>query len=41
MLNNDRKRIVRHSLLPEHTADKRGNSLPLKSFVSFVVRDLG
>jgi hypothetical protein len=41
MLNNDRKRIVKYSLLPELTADKRGNPLPVKSFVSFVVRNLG
>jgi hypothetical protein len=36
MLNNDRKRIVRHRLLPENTTDKQGNPLSLKSFVTFV-----
>ncbi len=36
MLNNDRKRIVRHRLLPENTVGKRGNPLSLKSFVTFV-----
>jgi len=44
MLNNDRKRIVRHELLPENRADKQGNPLSLKSFVTFVpfaVRNLG
>jgi hypothetical protein len=36
MINNDRKRIVRHKLLPQNTADKRENPLSLKSFVTFV-----
>jgi len=36
MLSHDRKRSVMHRLLPENTADKRGNSLTLKSFVTFV-----
>ena len=44
MLNNDRKRIVRHTLLPDNTTDRQGNPLSLKSFVTFepfVVRNSG
>jgi hypothetical protein len=36
MVSNDRNRIVTHRLLDENTADKRGNPLSLKSFVTFV-----
>ena len=36
MLNNDRKSIVKHRLLPENTADIRGDPLSMKSFVTFV-----
>jgi hypothetical protein len=42
MLSHDRKRSVRHRLLAENTADKRGNPLSLKSIVilvPFVVRN--
>jgi len=44
MVSNDGKGIVRHGLLDESTAEKRGNPLDLKSFVTFVpfaVRNLG
>ena len=44
MLNNDRKKSLKHRLLTEYTADKRGNLLPLKSFVTlvpFVVEAVG
>jgi hypothetical protein len=44
MLTIDRKKSVRHRLLPENATDKRRNPLSLKSFVtfvSFVVRDSG
>ncbi|GEM_PF-6278435 len=36
MLNNDRKKSLRHRLLTEYTADKRGNLLPPE-----ILRDLG
>jgi len=36
MLSNDRKRSVRHRLLPENPADETGNPLSLQSFVTFV-----
>ena len=41
MLSNDRKRMVRHRLLAENTADKRGNFFSFNSFVTFVVRNVG
>jgi hypothetical protein len=44
MLNNGRDRIARHTLLPENAADKQGNPLSLKyfvTFVPFVVRNSG
>jgi hypothetical protein len=36
MLNNDRRSILRLGLLSENTADRQGNPLYLKSFVTFV-----
>jgi len=36
MLRNDRKRSVRHRLLPENTADKWPNPLAFRSLVTFV-----
>jgi hypothetical protein len=41
MLSKERKKILRHRLLAENTAGKRGNPLSLKSFVTFVVRGSG
>jgi hypothetical protein len=41
MLNEDRKRSLRHRLLAEDTADKGANPLSLNSFVPFVVRNSG
>jgi hypothetical protein len=39
MFNSDCNRSVNHRQLAENTAYKRGNSLSLKSFVTFVVRN--
>jgi len=39
MLNTDCNRSVNHRHLAENAADRRGNSLSLKSFVTFVVRN--
>jgi hypothetical protein len=41
MLNNGRKRIVRHTLLTENATDKQGNPLSLRYFVTFVMRNSG